>query len=171
MPELHLSLLDKERLRPRLLDRIRLENDCWVWTGAVNFEGYARLRVRGHKSKWAIHRASYEVFVGPIPEGLTIDHLCRNPSCINPEHLEPVPMVVNIKRGFGIGMLNAMRTACCRGHEFVPGSYNMAKTRTSEFRRCLVCRRETERARYYAGIKWGSSRFGRKDLARTVPAD
>lgn len=162
----HLSLSDKERLAPRLLSRIKHVGDCWVWTGKVNHEGYARIRVLGHSAKWAIHRASYEVFIGPIPDDLTIDHLCRNPSCINPAHLEPVTMETNIRRGFGIGMRYAARDQCCKGHPFVEGSYNIAPNGIGGFfRRCLICRREKEKQRYYAGKKWGSSRYSRKDLA------
>jgi HNH endonuclease len=134
----------------RLLARVRIVNDCWQWTGPVNDEGYARIRVPGHIAKWAIHRASYEVFVGPIPDGLTIDHLCRNPSCINPQHLEPVTMEVNIRRGFGIGMKNAAKTACYKGHPYVAGSYIIEQVGNgTTARRCIICRRERENRNYH----------------------
>ncbi len=147
----HLNSSDKERLRPRLLSRTKLVGECWVWQGAVNKEGYARIRVRGHRTKWAIHRASYEVFRGPIPDALTIDHLCRNPSCINPAHLEPVTMEVNIRRGFGIGMVNQAKTACHNGHPYVDGSYIVEHLGNGKIgRRCVICRRERENRNYHA---------------------
>lgn len=70
--------------------------DCWLWNGALN-GGYGRPSVDG-KHQYA-HRLSYEAFVGPIPEGMFLDHLCRNRSCINPDHLEIVTLEENIKRG------------------------------------------------------------------------
>ena|SRR6266850_7225626 len=149
--ENHLKLSDRERLRPRLLSRIKEVRSCWVWQGALNKEGYARIRVPGFISKWAIHRASYEVFVGPIPDGLTIDHLCRNPPCINPEHLEPVSMEVNIRRGFGIGMVNQAKTTCHNGHPYVEGSYILEQLGDGKTgRRCVICRRKRENDNYHA---------------------
>lgn len=71
--------------------------DCRTWAGALNPEGYGRAVYRG-KSMGA-HRAAYLSAVGPIPEGLTIDHLCRNRACINPAHLEPVTQSENTRRG------------------------------------------------------------------------
>lgn len=70
--------------------------DCWFWNGSLN-GGYGRSNING-KQQYA-HRLSYEAFVGPIPEGMYLDHLCRNRSCINPEHLEIVTHAENIRRG------------------------------------------------------------------------
>lgn len=117
MQERHLNLQQREIMQKRLLARVHIAaGGCWLWLGPVNDEGYARVRVPGYPTKWAIHRVAYEAFVAPIPDGLTIDHLCRTPSCCNPEHLEPVSMAVNIKRGHGIGMRNAAKIACAKGH-------------------------------------------------------
>lgn len=71
--------------------------DCWFWTGHTE-GGYARASINGHRNVY-IHRLSYECFVGEIPEGLVLDHLCRNRSCVNPDHLEPVSLEENIRRG------------------------------------------------------------------------
>lgn len=76
-----------------LADRIDAEGDCWEWMGARNGTGYGNIESRG------AHRVIYEALVGPIPKGLDLDHLCRNPPCVNPDHLEPVTRSTNLLRG------------------------------------------------------------------------
>lgn len=71
-----------------IIDRIAIDDGCWEWTGYVNVRGYGALKYRG--KVLAAHRVSYELFVGPIPGGLQLDHLCRNRSCVRPGHLEAV---------------------------------------------------------------------------------
>src|SRR5690606_13797613 len=66
----------------------KTEADCWEWTGALNSRGYGCVGI--DSKRYLTHRVAYEALVGPIPEGLTIDHLCRNKVCCNPAHLEPV---------------------------------------------------------------------------------
>jgi len=78
------------------------EDECWNWEGIKDPEGYGIRRI-GDKGVRA-HRWSYEHHVGPIPEGKVIDHLCSNPSCVNPSHLEPVDQKVNRQRGKGTKM-------------------------------------------------------------------
>ena len=75
----------------------RADNGCWIWTGQTTIAGYGQF-TRNRKTIYA-HRAMYESEVGPIPEGLVIDHLCRTPSCVNPAHLEPVTNAENVRRG------------------------------------------------------------------------
>jgi hypothetical protein len=70
---------------------------CWVWTGCRIYSGYGRLSVAGKLV--LAHRYAYELLRQPIPAGLTLDHLCRNRACINPEHLEPVSVAENTRRG------------------------------------------------------------------------
>jgi HNH endonuclease len=89
---------------------------CWAWTGSRLPEGYGTFRVGTIVAR--AHRFAYEQFVGPIPEGLTIDHLCINPPCVNPAHLEPVTNAVNVLRGGNPAAENARKTHCARGHEF-----------------------------------------------------
>ena len=91
-----------------LLDRVRwTESGCWEWTGAHTKAGYAAIR-DGY-----LHRLSYEHFIGPIPDGLEIDHLCRNRGCCNPLHLEAVTHAENMRRGFW-----GAKTHCPKGHPY-----------------------------------------------------
>ena len=103
-------------LRERLLERISPEPNtgCWLWTGVLRNTGYGELSFQ--KKKLLAHRASYEIFIGPIPDGLCLDHLCRQRSCINPDHLEAVSMRTNLLRGVGVGAVNAVKTHCPKGH-------------------------------------------------------
>lgn len=91
--------------------------------------------VRGIKTRY-VHRISYETFVGPIPEGLTIDHLCKNRACINPAHLEPVTLRENLLRGDTFQAANAQKSHCDRGHRL--DGDNLYVT-TSGSRNCRIC--------------------------------
>ena len=86
-------------MEDRLLERIEIdEQGCWIWQRSLHRKGYAKWKVgRPQKSVW-VHRLSYETFIGKIPDGLTIDHLCEVKACINPHHLEPVTSLENIRR-------------------------------------------------------------------------
>jgi hypothetical protein len=82
---------------------------------------------------------AYEMLVGPVPDGLELDHLCRVPACVNPDHLEPVTHIENVRRGRSYW---AERTHCSAGHE-----YTRENTRiTKRGRTCRACKNETERA-------------------------
>jgi hypothetical protein len=108
-------------LRERLLSRaiIDWQTDCWNWTGAIAATGYGRIS-RGAKSQGSeyTHRVAWELWNGPIPPGLTIDHLCRNTACCNPAHLEAVSYRTNVLRSSNPAAANALKTHCKRGHEF-----------------------------------------------------
>lgn len=110
--------------------------ECWLWTALANHDGYGLFFVNGRRLR--AHRYAYELLVGPIPLGLTIDHLCRVRGCANPAHMEPVTNRVNTLRGVGPTALNATMIRCREGHELHAGR------RT---RRCLVCKREAARTR------------------------
>jgi hypothetical protein len=119
-----------------LMERIDRSGDCWLWTGAKNPKGYGKISQR------YAHRMVYEALVGPIPEGLVIDHLCRNTSCVNPAHLEPVTNIVNLLRG-----PNPRReqTSCVNGHEFTEQNTYI---RPNGCRTCRTCGRDKARNRY-----------------------
>src|ERR1035437_6893898 len=101
----------------RFWAKVDKTEDCWNWTAHTDGMGYGQLAKPGqHGGLVVAHRFAYELLVGPIPEGLQLDHLCRNRACVNPDHLEPVTRRVNILRGVGFGAVNAKKTECPRGH-------------------------------------------------------
>lgn len=88
---------------------------CTLWLGSLDAGGYGKVKGVDTQAPQMAHRVAYETFVGPIPEGLQIDHLCRNRACINPQHLEPVTPLVNMQRSLAV---RGRLTACKRGHPF-----------------------------------------------------
>jgi hypothetical protein len=88
----------KERNKKRFLEKVKRnpKTGCWIWQAATNEKGYGQFRLKGKIKK--AHRASYEIFVGPIPRGKTVDHNCRNIICVNPKHLELVTLHENVMR-------------------------------------------------------------------------
>lgn len=104
------------------MSKVREQNDgCWKWVGTLTRTptgSYGSMSVNGRSV--AAHRMSWQLFRGTIPDGLQIDHLCRNTRCVNPLHLEPVTQRENILRGVGFAAVNARKTHCKRGHEFSP---------------------------------------------------
>ena len=127
----------------RFLQKVSVaESGCWSWLSAKRKRGYGVFSVSGYQHY--AHRFSYEQFRGPIPAGLQIDHLCRNPSCVNPTHLEVVTPHENTARGNGISALNMRKTACKVGHRFTKD--NTYYTRDQR-RQCRACHREYDRQR------------------------
>lgn len=95
---------------------VNLATGCWEWAGTISPVGYGAISING--VAYSAHRASYTRHVGPIPSGLVLDHLCRNPPCINPEHLEPVTDQENVRRGMSIGATAQRRSECLHGHPY-----------------------------------------------------
>jgi len=107
---------------------------CWIFTGATT-RGYGSIQGADGKTQRA-HRLAYEIFIGPVPPGLHIDHLCRVRRCVNPAHLEAVPQRVNTLRGVSFSAENAVKTHCVNGHEFTPeNTYHRSPTH----RQCRTC--------------------------------
>ena len=101
----------------RIRSLIKISDDgCWLWQGRLTRDGYGATGAAGRSV--LAHRLSYETFVGPIPEGLEIDHLCRVRACVNPAHLEPVTHAENVRRGEYPREThrNGRKVACARGH-------------------------------------------------------
>lgn len=130
------------------------EDGCWEWTGTRStYWNYPKFYVGGRKYVLA-HRWSYEHFVGPIPDGLTIDHLCRFTLCVNPEHLEPVDAVENVMRGEGACAQHARKTHCKRGHPFTEDNiYWGTSPNGGAKRQCKTCAKELRDTQRNKGAK------------------
>ena len=128
-------------------------NGCIEWTGDKGNSGYGRFWIGPENSRKALaHRWSYEYHVGPIPDGLVIDHLCRNKICVNPKHLEPVTASENVRRGVSAERIKAAaeaRTHCRRGHEYTEENTGRRASRPRE-RFCKECRVIARKADYEA---------------------
>ena len=118
-------------------------NECWIWPGSKNEKGYGKISAiggRGGKHVYA-HRASYEIFIGPIPEGLTIDHVkergCTSKACFNPAHLEIVTQKENVLRSNSITAQEARQTHCKYGHPLSGDNLYIEPKRGA--RRCRIC--------------------------------
>lgn len=105
-----------------------INGSCWLWLGGKR-NGYGRINWQKGSIK-SVHRVSYELLRGSVPEGLVLDHLCRNRACINPSHLEPVTQQENVLRGEGLTAHRARQSVCIRGHPLME-----VKIR----RRCKIC--------------------------------
>lgn len=138
-------------VRERLLRLIDKDRDCWVWTGSVSKAGYGRICIsdNGSKRTRSAHRVSYETFKGEIPEGLTIDHLCKNRKCINPNHLEAVTIKENVHRGNPLWKQQMARTHCPKGHEYTEDNiYRYTTKHGGTCRNCKTCMKARTRERY-----------------------
>lgn len=139
----------------RFMAKVDRSGECWLWLAGRNNGGYGSFGLRG---KYALaHRVAYEHFVGPIPDGWTIDHMCHNKdlscagdrscphrACANPAHLEAVTQRINNLRGHGPTAMRAQQTHCKRGHEFTPDNI----IRTNGGRSCRTCNIQWQRRRH-----------------------
>lgn len=130
--------MSKRTWRERFTSKIDHEGDCWIWVGKVLPNGYGRFWFDG-KQRYA-HRVAYEQFVGPIPNGLVIDHLCRNRGCVNPDHLEPVTHQENCRRG----AKGSLVTHCPNNHPLDEANTYVKPNGT---RRCRQCNTDLQRQR------------------------
>ena len=145
-PKKHLTFIERFESK---IERIPFLT-CWVWVGSLNSHGYGHIQgwskkeLSSYGGTTLAHRVSYQCYRGPIPTGLTLDHLCRNRWCVNPWHLEAVTMYENWSRGISMSAVNAKKTHCLRGHEFTKeNTYTAPKGRG-----CRACRDRRNRARY-----------------------
>lgn len=135
----------------RFAEKIALtDSGCIEWIGGLNGVGYGQFYVgmdaNPRTGKGYAHRWSYEHHVGPIPDGLHIDHLCRNRACVNPDHLEPVTRAENVLRGMGQSALNARKTHCPKGHPLNGANVRIG---TKGERKCRACERAQSRKQYW----------------------
>ena len=137
-----------------LMSRVEMipESGCWIWLGALqgkfykrNNGGYASIKYHGRL--YPGHRLFYELFKGPIPDGLHIDHKCRVTCCVNPDHLEPVTSQENFRRGVGNkGEYHLAKTHCPSGHEYIEENTMYSSKKGRRYRVCRTCRRKYDRA-------------------------
>ncbi len=140
---------DKERDPVvRFWRKVAKSDGCWTWQAAKVGSGYGRV----HWGGWVqqAHRVAYELLVGPIPDGLHLDHLCRNPGCVNPAHLEPVTPGENVLRGVGVSAVHANATHCHKGHLFDEANTYIDP---NGWRRCRACHREQVREAQAKAVK------------------
>lgn len=131
--------MNKAKRLSRLMSCVKVDtkSKCWLWQGYLEKNGYGRLSV-GHKRQWA-HIHFYNLIVGPVPDGLELDHLCRNHACVNPAHLEPVTHKENMRRSpFTACHIHRAKTHCPQGHPY-SGS-NLVEW--GGFRYCRTCQNE-----------------------------
>ena len=144
--------------------------DCWEWIAGKDNLGYGRFALHAKKRAALAHRVAYELLVGEIPEGLEIDHLCRNRACVNPEHLEAVPHRVNVQRGDFSPQGAAARqrwlakTHCPKGHPYEGDNLYITK---QGYRLCGECRRLAARRNYWE--RGGKERHRENYLKRRQP--
>ena len=137
MPEVF-GGVTRANIERRFWPKVIKTDGCWEWIGAKTSGGYGSLWP-GFK----VHRLAYELLVGSVPDGLVLDHLCRNRACVNPAHMEPVTACENVARGCGpTGRLRPPRTACKRGHPFDAENTYLWKDGA---RRCKTCIRTASR--------------------------
>lgn len=130
-------------LSPRIVAKIAF-GDCWEWTGARS-DGYGHIRSAG--AVRLAHRVVWETLVGPVPEGMELDHLCRNRGCVNPDHMQVVTHRTNGLRGYGAAGQHARKALCPRGHPYDMIVKNGGRTA----RGCLRC--QAAKTRRYAAKK------------------
>lgn len=130
---------NRKKLLTRFMAKVDRAGECWVWQAKLD-NGYGLFWIGDRETgrSYRAHRVSYELFGRTIPEGLTLDHLCRNRACVNPAHLQPVDAVENVMRGESFSARNARKTHCPRGHEYTPENTYI---QPQGWRCCKTCQR------------------------------
>ena len=161
-------VFDAPELPTQIAEKISIdERGCWNWTADRTERGYGQVKWKGRTRR--VHRVTYELLVGPLATGLTIDHLCRNRACANPAHLELVTNRTNVLRGVGVTAQNAAKTHCLKGHPL--DGHNLIVT--GSHRRCRACanqrNRDNRRERYASDPAYRAAMIERTRRRRESP--
>jgi hypothetical protein len=145
-----LKLTDRQDARLlKYADVQRPKDRCWEWRGPMFSNGYGLFNALGREH--VAHRVVYEQWWGrPVAIGKVLDHVCRNPACVNPYHLEEVTQRENTMRGTGPSAANAKKTHCLNGHEFTPEN---TRVRASGKRECRECLKRLQREQWKRGAR------------------
>ena len=140
---------ERKNVEARFWQRVEKTDGCWNWKGFLRPDGYGIISIRHftrHHILVRVHRVSYELIKGRIPEGMILDHLCRNRLCVNPDHLEPVTNKENLLRGETVYAINARKTHCPWGHPL--SGDNLAEDDLRKGKRhCKICRNAQRKER------------------------
>lgn len=128
----------------RMADKFTVDDGCWLWTSSLTPFGYGRIQA-GVGVTFLAHRVMYALFVGPIPSGYQIDHLCKVRNCVNPGHLEAVTPHENVMRSSGVAAANVLKTHCPQGHLYDEANTDLKSSSVSIKRRCRTCNRDKSR--------------------------
>lgn len=138
---------ERRRVIERFMARsVPVESGCWEWQGALSPRGYGSMKM--HNTSYAAHRVSWALFRGEPDPRLVIDHLCRNTSCVHPDHLDLVTQRENLLRAPTSIVAQALKTYCKRGHEFTPENTGIRFRGTYRMRSCRTCEK-VRRPLYY----------------------
>lgn len=132
MADIQITTVVKRRFENQV-ERIT-ESGCWIWMGCINDSGYGIAYCE--KTLVRAHRLSYLIHIGPIPDGLELDHLCRVRCCVNPAHLEAVTRKENLRRGINA---ESNRTHCPQGHPYNEENTLISKWKGKTGRQCRIC--------------------------------
>lgn len=131
------------------VDKTSSPDGCWLWHGTIEKQGYGVVKIRGAQLR--VHRIAYLLSYGEMPDDLTIDHVrdrgCVHKNCVNPAHLEAVPMGINTLRADTVSGINKRKTVCVRGHDLVGENLGIHHGKTGTRRYCKACRQLVQRER------------------------
>jgi hypothetical protein len=138
----------------RFWAKVQKSDGCWLWIGRLDRSGYGV--AYDHRGKWnsrhsaLAHRMAYELSVGPIQAGLTLDHLCRTRACVRPDHLRPCTQGENLiaPGATTFQAINRAKTHCVNGHEFTPENTYVRVCQGAPARQCRACCAERARRAY-----------------------
>lgn len=137
-----LDKLPEPSVAERFWEKVHKTETCWLWIGAISSTGYGTISIDGRRQ--GAHRLSLALAGVEIPDGYDVDHLCRTPPCVNPNHLEPVTHAENMARApFSGPDWQRAKTHCPQGHEYTPENTGFRKSHTARI--CLACKRERSR--------------------------